>query len=214
MWWATLLHTSHQALSELSLHNCRPTGGASVPTYVYWRKGRTGRDYDLQCTLTYHKCDSTITASAVNSQTNGGHAPQWWATERRQANKRWWQEGLQPMREVAHNEGDRDGTQRERWQEGNSVQQESWQANERGRWDKMISGYVTRQADLGQTDLWRLTDLPRVAYTTFDDTKIYICNIPANVLAGTELAETPQSTRRSCRAYSLLNSDATSLVIP
>ncbi|KAG2089438.1 uncharacterized protein F5147DRAFT_841123 [Suillus discolor] len=55
-------------------------------------------------------------------------------------------------------------------------------------------------------------DSCQLAYSTFRDTKIYICNIPANILATIELAEEPQpNTSRSERpSYScLLDFDAT-----
>ncbi|KAG1837739.1 hypothetical protein C8R48DRAFT_667020 [Suillus tomentosus] len=55
-------------------------------------------------------------------------------------------------------------------------------------------------------------DSCQLAYTTFRDTKIYICNIPANILTTIELAEEPQpSSSKSGRlSHSvLLDSDAT-----
>ncbi|KAG1868303.1 hypothetical protein DFJ58DRAFT_99253 [Suillus subalutaceus] len=55
-------------------------------------------------------------------------------------------------------------------------------------------------------------DSRQLAYTTFHDSNIYICGIPADILASIELAEEPQpstsKSKRSCRA-DLLNSDAT-----
>ncbi|KAG1839485.1 hypothetical protein C8R48DRAFT_741453 [Suillus tomentosus] len=62
--------------------------------------------------------------------------------------------------------------------------------------------------------LWTLAlspDSRQLAYTSSEDTKIYVCNIPANILASIGLEE-PQpgasKSERSCHA-GLLNSDAT-----
>jgi hypothetical protein len=49
----------------------------------------------------------------------------------------------------------------------------------------------------------------QLAYTNFDDTNIYICNIPANILASIGLAEEPQPTSKHSRRAGLFNSDAT-----
>ncbi|KAG1814017.1 quinon protein alcohol dehydrogenase-like superfamily [Suillus subaureus] len=51
-------------------------------------------------------------------------------------------------------------------------------------------------------------DSRQLAYTNFNDCNIYICNIPANVLASIGLAEEPQPIKLS-RHAGLLNSDAT-----
>ncbi|KAG1854893.1 hypothetical protein F4604DRAFT_1906791 [Suillus subluteus] len=83
-----------------------PTDGASVPTYVYWRKGRTGRDYDLWCALTYLCQEYWAIEGWDRMMWRPRFKYRWRATGRRRANKRGCQEGLQPMREVARNKGD------------------------------------------------------------------------------------------------------------
>ncbi|KAG2343950.1 WD40 repeat-like protein [Suillus weaverae] len=60
-------------------------------------------------------------------------------------------------------------------------------------------------------------DSRQLAYTTLDDSKIYVCNIPANILASIGLAEEQQpSTSKSerPRRVGLLNSNATRPVRP
>jgi WD40 repeat protein len=54
-------------------------------------------------------------------------------------------------------------------------------------------------------------DSRQLAYTNWNDCNIYICNIPANILANIGLAEEPQPSKRS-RHAGLLNSDATRTV--
>ncbi|KAG1814016.1 uncharacterized protein BJ212DRAFT_1482363 [Suillus subaureus] len=55
-------------------------------------------------------------------------------------------------------------------------------------------------------------DSRQLAYTSWDDTNIYICNIPANILASIGLAEDPQpgtSKPEGLRCADILNSDVT-----
>ncbi|KAG1830839.1 hypothetical protein EV424DRAFT_1534771 [Suillus variegatus] len=49
----------------------------------------------------------------------------------------------------------------------------------------------------------------QLAYSTFDDAKIYICDIPANILASIGLEAQPSTNKSDSRHAVLLNSDAT-----
>ncbi|KAG2048833.1 YVTN repeat-like/Quino protein amine dehydrogenase [Suillus hirtellus] len=52
-------------------------------------------------------------------------------------------------------------------------------------------------------------DSRQLAYTTFDDTKIFICDIPTNVLASIGLEAQPSTNKADTRHAILLNADAT-----
>ncbi|KAG2351001.1 YVTN repeat-like/Quino protein amine dehydrogenase [Suillus weaverae] len=52
-------------------------------------------------------------------------------------------------------------------------------------------------------------DSRQLAYTTWDDTKIYICDIPANILASIEQLQPSTSKSKRSHHAGLLNSDAT-----
>ncbi|KAG1793979.1 uncharacterized protein HD556DRAFT_460680 [Suillus plorans] len=49
----------------------------------------------------------------------------------------------------------------------------------------------------------------QLAYTIFNDTKIFICDIPANILASVGLEAQPSTNKSDSRHAGLLNSDAT-----